>query len=56
MLYFDKKIVKMAEMLENKGFHRTQSKNVTELIIEVILLRWWIIYYQFSYVHIEVVT
>ena len=25
----------MAEMLENKGFYRTQSKNATELIIEV---------------------
>ena len=28
------KIVKMAEMLENKGFYRTQSKNATELITE----------------------
>ena len=28
-------IVKMAEMLENKGFYRTQSKNATELITEV---------------------
>ena len=33
-MYFDKKIVKMAEMLENKGFHRTRSKNATELITE----------------------
>ena len=34
ILYFDKKIVKVAEMLENKGFHRTQSKNATELITD----------------------
>ena len=36
ILYFDKKIVKVAEMLENKGFHRTQSKNATELITEMV--------------------
>lgn len=28
----------MAEMLENKGFHRTQSKNATELITEQRML------------------
>lgn len=35
-MYFDKIIVKTAEMLENKGFYRTQSKNATELITEVL--------------------
>ena len=29
----------MAEMHENKGFYRTQSKKATELIIEVINLK-----------------
>ena len=33
-MYFDEKIVKMAEMLENKRFHRTQSKNAIEHITE----------------------
>lgn len=33
----------MAEMLENKGYYRTQTKKATELITEVVLYRWGIV-------------